>query len=121
MTAVLLHELPGRLRVSLGCLRHDSRRAAALRDRLARLPGVISVSASPLTGSVLVRHDGHPATRQGIVAGIEGFGDATARMGTKLQAPVHTGEPRPDVHPLTRSVVEKFLEHLLGAVISGVI
>ncbi len=56
--ARLVHRLPGRLRLVLD----EGRRAADRLDRLAvelaLVEGVRSVAVNPLTGSVLVHHDG---------------------------------------------------------------
>jgi hypothetical protein len=57
ITAACVHHVPGRLRVRVEEIRHD--RAAAV--RLARLvetaPGVKSVKANPLTGSLVIHYD----------------------------------------------------------------
>lgn len=64
MTATVVHELPGRLRLSL------KRRPSAPVDQgrvetqFKRIPGVEQVSYTPRTGSLLVRYSGGSHTRQ---------------------------------------------------------
>ena len=114
MGAALVHELPGRLRFSLPYLRRDGRRAATLRDRLAALPGVLAASASPLTGSVLVTHDGQIATREQVIATIEGSLPLPSldRPALQTSAAVHQV-----VHSLVETLLERALEALIAAVI----
>jgi len=55
MTRTRLHTLPGRIRLRHPALR-DQARAEDARARLSAVPHVSQVSASPRTGSLLVRH-----------------------------------------------------------------
>lgn len=55
MTRTRLHTLPGRIRLRHPALR-DQTRAEDARARLAAVPHVMEVAASPRTGSLLVRH-----------------------------------------------------------------
>ncbi|PID37827.1 MAG: hypothetical protein CSB49_08510 [Proteobacteria bacterium] len=64
----IIHTLPGRLRVRVGCLQGDADAAAALVERLGALEGVKEVSADARTASVLIRFDDTPDTREAIVA-----------------------------------------------------
>ena len=45
-----------------------------LRARVRAIDGVISASANPLTGSLIVRYDGTDATREKIAASLAHFG-----------------------------------------------
>jgi hypothetical protein len=53
----ITHHIPGRLRLALAGLKRHPRIALAVERKLERLPGVLSVSASPWTGRVLIRYD----------------------------------------------------------------
>lgn len=110
--AIPKHELPNRLRFSLPCLRRDNPRATVLRARLAALPGVAAAKVSALTGSVLVAYDGHAATREQ-VAELVGCCDRTPAPGVPARTP--------DPHPVLRALMEKLLEHALGAAIAAMI
>ncbi|MBV8914974.1 MAG: hypothetical protein JOZ05_18285 [Acetobacteraceae bacterium] len=120
-SAVLVHELPGRLRFSIQALRHNVQRATALRAQLAALPGVAAVSANALTGTLLVTHDGHTATRNQIVGTLVSTGfalssDQLAARPVPLRATQTLG-----THPLVEAAAEKLLEHLLTAFITALV
>ena len=121
MSATLAHELPGRLRFSLPSLRRDTVRATALRDRLAALPGVTAASANPLTGSVLVLHDGGAVTRERIIAAIEPAGYRPNPNHPVRPAGVSLGLQVAIAHPLTRIVAEKLLERLVVSALAVII
>ncbi len=122
MTAVLAHELPCRIRFRVECLKHDRRRAERLRDRIAALPGVVAADASPLTGSLIVNHDGQVATRKQITAALEVCGHSVrAEAGTLAPAATRTGDAQPRVHPLFRILAETLLERLLQTALAAVI
>ncbi len=72
----LMHELPGRLRFSVPHLKGDRRRAAAFSARARSLGGVTAADLIPLTGSLVVRHDGLPGTRERILRNLEELGRA---------------------------------------------
>ena len=55
--AVILSSTPGRARIRVAGLRGDPAAAATLARRVEELPGVSSVSASALTGNLLVKFD----------------------------------------------------------------
>lgn len=69
----LVHELPKRLRFSVPQLRGDRRGAVAFRARFRVLGGVTAVETNPLTGSLIVHHDGQPETRERILRNLEEF------------------------------------------------
>jgi hypothetical protein len=121
MTAILVHELPCRLRFRVQCLKHDNQRAERLCGRIAAVPGVVAASASPLTGSVVVTHDGHTATRERIVRtlGDHGYpvvpGLPTAALSGAAAA------ARMEVHPLLRIVTETLLEQLLHTALAAMV
>jgi hypothetical protein len=67
----LEHELPRRLRFSVPHLKGDRRGAAELSARVRALGGVAEADLIPLTGSLIVRHDGLPETRERIFRNLE--------------------------------------------------
>ncbi|PMS38789.1 hypothetical protein B0G57_102424 [Trinickia symbiotica] len=54
--AQLTHRIAGRLRIKLRSRRRDAAYFSDLSRRLAQCDGVTDVHASPLTGSILIRH-----------------------------------------------------------------
>jgi hypothetical protein len=64
------HLLPGRVRLQVEVLRGDPDGAAKLATTLARIEGVQSAEASPVSGSVLIRHDEEILQAELLVAAI---------------------------------------------------
>jgi len=62
------HEVVGRLRVKHPVLKGDQIRCEEVQDFLARHLGVETVSANPVTGSVIVHYDPKVAHAEGIKA-----------------------------------------------------
>lgn len=56
--AVIVHQIPGRIRLRVPGMRGNADYFAALTDSLGDAPGVQDVKASPGTASVVVRFDG---------------------------------------------------------------
>lgn len=67
----IVHELPGRLRVRDVGLRGRTDMVRQLELELHTLPGVHTVTASPTTGSVLVRFDPAAIDREGLLAALD--------------------------------------------------
>jgi copper chaperone CopZ len=63
--------VPGRVRLSVPAVRGEPRAADAVEARLGRLAGVRRVSATPMTGSILVEYDPARVTLGGIRAALE--------------------------------------------------
>jgi hypothetical protein len=51
------HQVPGRLRLHLPCLRTDARLARALPNQLNACDGVLGVRANPVCASLVIAHD----------------------------------------------------------------
>ena len=118
MTAVLVHEVPSRLRFRVQGLKHDSRRAERLRDRIAAVPGVVAASANPLTGSLIITHDGRVATRERIATALDAQGHSVPPAASALApAATHLERAQARTHPLLRVVADTFLEHLLDRLV----
>ena len=56
---LILHAIPGRLRVKVGLLKNNPALADECQGRLARLQMVQRVVVNPVTGSVLITYDPH--------------------------------------------------------------
>jgi hypothetical protein len=54
---LLLHAVPGRVRLRAPAVKADSSCAHAISQGIKALPGVYGVAASPLTGSLVVTYD----------------------------------------------------------------
>jgi copper chaperone CopZ len=121
MTAILVHEVPCRLRLRVHGLKHDRRRAALLRGRVAAVPGVAEADASPLTGSLIVVHDGQAATRERIAAALQACGHPVLPSAPAAPAAVHRGAAHAGVHPLLRIAAEALLERLMQAALAAVV
>lgn len=57
-TAVMVHQLPGRLRLRVADRRRDTAYFEQLAQQLGQCPGVVEALVRPLTGSVLILHEG---------------------------------------------------------------
>lgn len=121
MTAVLAHEVPCRVRFRVHGLKHDTRCAEWLRDRIATVPGVAEACANPLTGSLTIAHDGQAATRERIAAALEACGYPILSDAPAARAAVHPGAVQAEVHPLLRILAETLLEKLLHSALAAVV
>ena len=86
----LVHSLPGRLRVCVAEIKGDSGASERLQGELLAIDGVREANAEPRTGSVLLRYDDSPETRQAIVQALEGAdgdSDDTAAKESTEQGP----------------------------------
>ena len=119
MNAVTAHELPCRIRYVVKALRHDGAQAVLLRDRMAALPGIVAVEASPLTGSLTIAHDGRPATRERIAACLAQAGCAVQAAPRPGAAQAGSGEA--GLHLLLRIAAQTLAEHALRATLIAVI
>ncbi|MGQ9687069.1 MAG: HMA2 domain-containing protein [Thiobacillaceae bacterium] len=59
--AIVVHRLPGRLRLRLTELRNDPEALANVAARLRAAPGILGVEANAVTGSLLIRYEGADA------------------------------------------------------------
>jgi hypothetical protein len=99
--AVVVHRLPGRMRVRVEERRRDEAYFAQVAQQLRQCPTVVDVSVTPLTGSVLILHDG---TDTDVVTG---YAKAFDLFEVVLPASGSVGaEPRPD------QVIQERLDHV---------
>lgn len=57
-TAVIAHRLPGRVRIRIESRRRDAAYFAHLDQQLRQCPSVLDVAVTPITGGLLILHDG---------------------------------------------------------------
>lgn len=76
--AIVVHRLPGRLRLRLTELRNDPESLASIATRLRGLPGIQAVEANAVTGSLLLRYEGPEAPILRAAAGEGSFRLVTA-------------------------------------------
>lgn len=62
-----LHTVPGRLRIRTPSIKGDPAKARELEGIAARIPGVFSAAANPLTGSIVVTYDEEGVSSGGII------------------------------------------------------
>ncbi len=53
----LAHASPGRIRLKIEEIKNDPRKAGEIEDQLRTVPGIHSVQANPVTGSLLLTYD----------------------------------------------------------------
>jgi len=95
----IAHEVRGRVRLEAATLRGDPAACAAAEACLSALPGIRSVRANPLTGSLTVVHDGSGASRKAAMRALERFS----------RAPVEGEVPHPVMAPSSRRPSAKSL------------
>jgi len=88
----VISDAAGRLRVSVGWVRADSRRAVAVEEAVAKQQGVRAVHAYPRTGSVVVWYSPRRADRSAVLEAIGGAVHVAAEL-IPARAP-HSSEIR---------------------------
>ncbi|ORW90208.1 copper-transporting ATPase [Mycobacterium sp. IEC1808] len=88
----LISDAAGRMRVAVEWVRANSRRAVAVEEAVAKVPGVRAVHAYPRTGSVVVWYSPRRADRAAILDAIIGAGGVAAEL-IPARAP-HSSEIR---------------------------
>ncbi|OBI45508.1 manganese-exporting P-type ATPase CtpC [Mycobacterium sp. E796] len=88
----LISDAAGRMRVAVGWVRADSRRAVAVEEAVAKVPGVRAVHAYPRTGSVVVWYSPRRADRAAMLDAIAGAARVAAEL-IPARAP-HSSEIR---------------------------
>ena len=76
----VVSDAAGRMRVSVGWVRGDSRRAVAVEEAVAKQDGVRTVHAYPRTGSVVVWYSPRRCDRSAVLAAIEGAAQVAAEL-----------------------------------------
>src|ERR1700722_8434294 len=88
----VVSDAAGRMRVSVGWVRTDSRRAVAVEDAVAKCDGVRAVHAYPRTGNVVVWYSPRRCDRAEVLAAIGAAADTAAEL-IPARAP-HSSEIR---------------------------
>lgn len=89
----IAHEVPGRVRLEATILKGDVAACTAAEACLTDVPGIRSVRANPMTGSLTIFHDGSAASRKAIMRALERFS----------QAPIEGEVPHPVMGPSSRT------------------
>jgi hypothetical protein len=123
---ILVHDVPGRLRFFAPRVKRDQRAAAALRRRARAVPGVAAASANPLTGSLLVHHDGALATRARILDALE-VADLGPALAPPRREPIRAAAPSPTTRGdaiaelVANAVAERLVERALRMAVSALL
>src|SRR5579872_717669 len=88
-----MHQVPGRLRVRVAAIHRNARAAAVIENGLRKAHGVRSVTANPLTGSVVVCYDSSLISSPSIVAVLS---EHAARWPAHAKCAMHA---RPAIRP----------------------
>jgi hypothetical protein len=124
---ILVHDVPGRLRFFAPRVKRDQRAAAALRRRARAVPGVAAASANPLTGSLLVHHDGALATRARILDALEVADLGPALAPPPRREPIRAAAPSPTTRGdaiaelVANAVAECLVERALRMAVSALL
>ncbi|NJD05371.1 MAG: HAD-IC family P-type ATPase, partial [Methylococcaceae bacterium] len=90
-TLQIVHQnAPGRLRIKVSSLYRSERTKARLEDQIVRIGSVDSVTANPLTGTVLICFDATAVAVNELLADVEAL-----TFSTLIDAPVRTPPPTP--------------------------
>ncbi len=76
----VVSDAAGRMRVSVGWVRRDSRRAVAVEEAVAKQEGVRAVHAYPRTGSVVVWYSPRRCDRSAVLAAISAAADVATEL-----------------------------------------
>jgi hypothetical protein len=106
MAASLQHSLPRRLRILVPAIRRDPRAAARLRAGMRGLPGVERAWANPLTGSLVLEHDGGLGRQREIL-------ECLTALGHPVCPSTATGLPHQAADRLAEILAQKLAEHCL--------
>jgi hypothetical protein len=78
----VVHTMPGRVRLKVDKVKGNPAFAQKAQDKLSRVPGIKSVEAQPLTGSVLVYYDAAALLAEGALAALtDGFAELFPEIG----------------------------------------
>lgn len=101
-----IHHITGRLRTRYPQLKNNPARARAVEAAIRRLDGVISVEASTITGSLLIRYDAHATRNQAL---LESLFQAKRQLGLMQVQHSPARIANPAVPALAESVTDKLL------------
>jgi hypothetical protein len=120
-TAILVHEMPRRMRFVVPALKGDHARAAALCERLLAARLVQTADFNPITGSVVVTHDQLVGTRDAVLRALRELG-YSATLSTPFSG---AGKPRQrDVRGaafVAKAALHFILDHALESAIVAIL
>jgi len=90
--AVLVHDIPGRLRLVAPALKNKPGRAAMLRARLTSLAAVHSIHFNAMTGSVIVEYDAGTGARKAVLRTLDHAGYRLMRRRSEVSTPTGATE-----------------------------
>jgi copper chaperone CopZ len=111
-----VHHVPGRLRLRIAAVKRNPGRAKVVEDLIEGRPGITSVDANTLTGSVTVIYDTDAITPTEILGILRDRGFVVAG-GTEV---AQVGGPDPDA-AITTEVGDFLAKILVGAVLEKVV
>jgi hypothetical protein len=111
----LAHELPQRLRFTVPHLRGNHHGAETFNARVRALGGVRQATVNPLTGSLIVHHDGSAETRDRIIRNLEVLAPVFVEAPGKLHRP--TAVPAGFDDAVADAVAKLVAEHLTERVL----
>ena len=116
-TAILVHDVPGRMRFVVRALKRDHARGAALRERLLATRLVQTADFNPITGSVVVTHDQLVEARDAVFQSLDELGYSVT-LSTQFS---DAGRPRQcDFRPaafVAKAALHFILDHALESAI----
>ena len=120
-TAILVHDVPGRMRFVVAALKGDHARAAALRERLLATRLVRTADFNPITGSVVVTHDRLVEARDAVFQALDELGYSVT-----LSTPFSdAGRPRQrDFRPaafVAKAALHFILDHALESAVLAIL
>lgn len=101
------HHITGRLRTRYSQLKNNPALAKITEDAIRKVRGVISVEASIVTGSLLIRYDAHAAKSEGL---LDTLYQTKQRLGL-IPAPQRAPLP---MKPEQSAIADTLTEKLLG-------
>ena len=121
MNVTVIHSIPGRMRLRIPSLKGNENLARPLREHLSSIPGIAHVEVNPVTGSVLVVHQGREANAAELVHSLaEGLSPIVGVDAQRLQAHLtHDARPRRSRPLLHRDSVHGFFSDLNASVRSA--
>jgi len=121
VSVAVIHAIPGRMRLRISSLKGNEDLARPLREQLSSLPGVARVEVNPVTGSVLVVHQGQEADAAELVHSLaQGLSPIVGIDTQRLQAYLtHDARQRGTRPLLHRDSVHGFFSGLNASVRSA--
>jgi copper chaperone CopZ len=93
-----VHHVPGRLRVRSSSLKRDTRRVVEIKRHLLTIPGIASVDANPVTGSLTICFDEGATTPASLLAALSAQGFSMPSQQDRT--------PQMTINPVARRVFE---------------